>query len=544
VQLLPLHDNTTVTISHSWFEDNKADYGGAIFADNYSIINLTDNVSFVNNSASIGGVLYSNRGVITTINASTFYNNMATLGFGFGVLLSFTSTLTIEASVFHDNFATQGLIILSNSLITIKASEFHDNIAREGSLLSSSRSNMIIEGSVFYSNVNRATNGQGVLSSTQYSNITVGDCNFTNNSSPQGAVIFADIGNTIQYHSHILIDKNFGSAAVYLSSSELRGNDSGKLTFSNNSGSLVAVNSNITFSGYIKFVNNQPSKSTTGTTQGGAITLFQSNVFIDGECNLEHNHAENGGAIHSTESKLYVNGDVTIAHNTATGNGGGVYLESTSELNCQQGSTFVLYNNTAVSKGGGLHAISSSIKASFNLDYHSLLDYDYSGTRIHFTKNKAKFGGGLALEANAKLNILKYDLYYDIVSSDTNTTLFTGNSADYGGAVYVDDDTNSGTCASDPRTECFFQVLALYSNYGSGLTLQCMYFSNNSANISGSTLYGGLLDRCAVNQFAEIRHKYPPVYIDKNRGGGITYFKNVSTTYGNFYGNLPHALHS
>ena len=58
-----------------------------------------------------------------------------------------------------------------------------------------------------------------------------------------------------------------------------------------------------------------------------------------------------------------MNGNVTIAHNTATGNGGGVYL-STSELNCQQKSNFKLFNNNAGDKGGGLHATSSSIRAT------------------------------------------------------------------------------------------------------------------------------------------------------------------------------------
>ena len=73
-------------------------------------------------------------------------------------------------------------------------------------------------------------------------------------------------------------------------------------------------------------------------------------------------------------------------------------------------------------------------------------------------------GGGLSLEANAKLNILKVSLVpteSPVTYVNTNTAIFTGNSADYGGAVYVDDDTNSGTCASDTKTECFFQVLLL-----------------------------------------------------------------------------------
>ena len=519
-------NSTTVTISQSNFEDNGAEFGGAIFADNYSIINLTDNVSFINNSAeSLGGVLYSSTTVVI-INAScTFSNNKAVIG----VLYGFASTLTIEASEFHNNV---GILCLNNSSVTIKASEFHDNIGINSSLLLSIFSNVTIEGSVFYRN--RAFMLMAVLSFHRC-NVTVGNFNFTDNSSPRGAVIFADTNTKIQYHNHLLIDKNLGYAPIYLSSAEFRGNDSGNFTFSNNNGSLVAINSNMNFSGYTKFVNNQSPKfnATTDIVQeGGAITLFQSNIYIDGKCSLEHNHAANGGAIYSTESKFYVNGDVTIAHNTATGNGGGVYLESTSELNCQRGSIFVLYNNTAVSKGGGLHAISSSIKASF--DYY---DDRYIGARMNIIKNKAKFGGGLALEANAKLNILKY-CYSNY---DTNTTMFTGNSAGYGGAVYVNDDTNSGTCAShDPRTECFFQVLAIYDwlsipDYISdSMILNCMYFSNNTANISSSTLYGGLLDRCAISQIAEFYNYlkyYAPVDMERNNpiGGGIAYFKNVST---------------
>ena len=33
------------------------------------------------------------------------------------------------------------------------------------------------------------------------------------------------------YHNHLLIDKNSGSAPIYLSGSEFKGNDSGNFTF-------------------------------------------------------------------------------------------------------------------------------------------------------------------------------------------------------------------------------------------------------------------------------------------------------------------------
>ena len=517
--------NNNIIINVSQFQNNSATTGGVLAS--YSNNNITINASqFQNNSATYGGVLRSYSSNNITINASQFQNNSATL-YG-GVLFSSSSSIiTMNASEFHNNSATYGGVLdSSNSNITINASEFHNNSATLGGgvLFSSSSSIITMNASEFHNN--SATDEGGVLRSYSSTITIVGTSIFTKNVSPIGAVIYSSDDSKIQHHNYLLIDNNWADryAVIYLSDSDFIGHGSGNITFSNNSGSLVAFNSNITFMGYARFENNQPPQTITGDFQeGGAITLFQSNIFFDGSCNLEHNLAENGGAILSTESKLYVNGDVTIAHNTATRNGGGVYL-STSELNCQQKSTFVLFNNTAVHKGGGLHAISSSIKAT-----SAFTRPQYIGTRINFTNNAAERGGGLSLEANAKLYVLKYDwIYYDYYDNDTNTIIFTANEADYGGAVYVDDDTNSGTCASEPKTECFFQVLAIHSGLSGNLKTQSIYFSQNFANIAGSTLYGGLLDRCAVSQFAEVHSKYT-TYDYKDRDGGIAYFRNVST---------------
>ena len=543
-------DSSNIIIVESQFQNNSATFGGGVLASFSSNNNIIINASqFQHNSATYGGgVLFSYSSNNITINASQFQNNSATYG---EVLDSYSSNnITINASQFQNNSATYGGVLFSYSSnnITINASQFQNNSATYGGVLFSySSNNITINASQFQNN--SATYGGGVLYSYS-STITIGGSNFTKNVSPIGAVIYSSDDSKIQHHNYLLIDNNWADryAVIYLSDSDFIGHVSENVTFSNNNGSLVAFNSNITFMGYARFENNQPPQTITGDFQeGGAITLFQSNIFFDGSCNLEHNLAENGGAILSTESKLYVNGDVTIAHNTATRNGGGVYL-STSELNCQQKSTFVLFNNTAVHKGGGLHAIGSSIKAT-----SAFTRPQYTGTKINFTNNAAERGGGLSLEANAKLYVLKYDwitYYYNnsgiIISTitDTNTTIFTANKADYGGAVYVDDDTNSGTCVSDPKTECFFQVLAVHSTESNSiesnsiesnrLKTQSIYFSQNYANIAGSTLYGGLLDRCAVSQFAEVHRRYT-VCDHKDRRGGITYFKNVSTpTYYSF----------
>ena len=88
--------------------------------------------------------------------------------------------------------------------------------------------------------------------------------------------------------------------------------------------------------------------------------------------------------------------------------------------------------------------------------------------------------------------ILKHSpIYVSLSTAPFKSTLnFTGNTADYGGAVYVDDDTNAaGTCASNPKRECFFQVLAIHNSERENLEIQSMHFSDNLADIAGSTLY-------------------------------------------------------
>ena len=51
--------NSTVDIKQSKFEDNGADFGGAILAEQNSIISLSGNIFVNNNAAFNGGVLYS-----------------------------------------------------------------------------------------------------------------------------------------------------------------------------------------------------------------------------------------------------------------------------------------------------------------------------------------------------------------------------------------------------------------------------------------------------------------------------------------------------
>ena len=312
--------HSKITISQSKFENNGAEIGGAIFAEGNSIITMNNTIYTGNQCTGYelgGGALHLRGSIITitncyfeyniaihnqggvllsvgsiiTIEGSEFHNNTATNGGVLGSSYIYGSTITIQASEFHSNTATKngGVILLPLSTITVEASKFHNNTATDGGVLYTLGSTITIEASKFHNNT--ATNYGGVLGSYKRSTITISDSNFTNNSSPLGAVIYASENCTIKYHSSLLISNNSAVeyAIIYLVDSEYIGNISGNATFSNNFGSLVAFNSNITLMGYAMYVNNVYQQARTTTTlanfqQGGAITLFQSNLFFDGVC--------------------------------------------------------------------------------------------------------------------------------------------------------------------------------------------------------------------------------------------------------------------
>ena len=209
--------NSTVEINQSTFEDNGADLGGAIFAEQDSIINMSDNEFVSNNADMFGGVLASDSSTITiegskfhynsasdeggggvlisnnstiTIEGSKFHYNSASDEGGGGVLISNNSTITIEGNGFHGNNANNGGVLYSiNSTITIEASGFHDNYARDaGGVLVSDDSTITIEGSGFHDNYARKTGG--VLISAN-STITIEGSGFHGNNATNGGVLYS-----------------------------------------------------------------------------------------------------------------------------------------------------------------------------------------------------------------------------------------------------------------------------------------------------------------------------------------------------------------
>ena len=506
--LVVVNDSNT-SFSQCQFKNNRAiarnvQTISVMFMINSSVI--IDKSTFINNMEArpthVQYVIRQERGHVS-INNSYFYNNSASDG---GAISSFRGSLNVTNSTFCGNRGTLGgvLYLSQSAYVFIRNSSFTNNTATKGGVLYSLADyEIIIDTCSFHSNI--ASNKGGVLFAWG-GNIIINakDSNFTNNTAKKGAVIYALIGILLTMQSSVVIANNMASkyATIYMQESQVK--IIGHFVFANNIGSFELFNTNVSFWGNATFLNNHINSNASKFQKGGAITTFLSTINIHGICTLSYNYAENGGALHSSLSKvtLYQNGNLTITHNSAHVSGGGIYLYN-SEMNCKETSEFLFLNNFAASSGGGVHAIGSSIILSGDSDFVN--NVEFTPTGMYFRNNTAVKGGGLSLESNSKLYFMLKT--YAGFGSQLIRIHYVGNSADYGAAMFVDDDTYTGTCSMKQITECFFQTVSYDCSNSSNMhKIIRIHYVKNYANRSGSTLYGGLLDRCAINPYTKVDH--------------------------------------
>ena len=501
----------SVIITNTMFTNNSATARGGVMYSNlvHSSFIIT-NSNFLKNDATVGGVIFIfNSGSVTITNAM-FSKNSAVRG---GVMLTSGTPLNIANSTFTNNSAAVygGVMRTSGTLLlNITSSTFTNNSAAvHGGVMYSNlgRSSFIIINSSFLEN---GATGGGVIFVFNGGSVTITNAMFTKNSAVRGAsaVIFASISSLNIINSSFCANNadSYGGIMSIVDSTTTYITDG---IFDNNLGSLYIFSSNITFSGYTRFQNGKESSNKMPTKdafteprpEGGAVTSLLSTVIFTGINSFSSNRARHGGAILATESKIIMYGETTIANNTATnGGGGGISLQQ-SDLEIK--GSCVVSGNDAV-RGGGIHATSSTVAV-------------HEPSTLQFTSNQAENGSGVYLEVDSKLNVLKTRFDKD----DRHLLTFSGNHADYGGAIYVADDTNAGACL--PNNECFFQTLTINLLKSSQAAKKTdLIFSGNTANKQGANLFGGLLDRCIPSPFSE-------VYLTlRTNYSGISYLENIS----------------
>ena len=456
-----------------------------------------------------------------------------------------TNTI-IKITSFHviNNSTTNIVMLISRtSNVTIEGSNLM--IEQGSSILAEMNSNVIIINSSFCNSTIHETLLDNPLSLIQVSNgaFTMEASTILNNT---GEMIIFTRECTVNI-TNSLLGYNYGEdcilclvkSQVFINNLNISGNFGnfsvlyllktgtiikGGLIFASNHGSLLIMDSHVEFSGLSLFKNCTQLCDVSDQSRiqaEGTVTTIQSTLEFYGNITLCENYSKkSGGAIHTSESKVSVHGNIYIANNEAENGGGGAFLYQTNFIchgNC------ILVGNKANNIGGGIHAVSTIISLSYSS--HSCEKYFSS---LIIVDNEAEYGGGLYLETNSKL--------YGIVDKLSQYKIdFSGNMARAnGGAIFIRDETYSGTCNSTSslvyrmQTECFLQALYDDMNIRHNEMKRSITFTNNTA-ARGSVLYGGLLDRCTVSPMADIYNKS----IHRTRSthttiDGLTYFLEES----------------
>ena len=419
----------------------------------------------------------------------------------------YQSNIKIMNTILTDTSSKNGAISLEASTITVvHCSVTNNTFQNHGAIYTSKKCTLNISQSIFANNLVKNSALIWVQSSILlfHKSIMIAE-----NECVLGVLFISE--SLIQSNSILTIMANTATLHnIYIAQSEIV--FTGELLYSQNHGTLLLIETHTTFSGMNTFA------FCSSTTWAGALTGIQSTINVTGIVSFYNNSARIGGAVGMYSSELYINSELNIAGNVGYRNGGGLYLHQ-SELACQNQCTF--QNNFASDAGGGIYAVGSSVIVGRKVWIGSGLQTSC----LDVINNKAHKGGGISLKSYSKI--------YGIgVKGHAYKIKFVKNDATYGGAIFVDDESNPDICTSKfspykASTHCLLQTL-FYTPYAS------VTFVENHAQAAGSVLYGGLLDRCTVSHFSRIYEDRHIMQVTSNEistpSYGVDYFQNVTNT--------------
>ena len=552
------------------FIDNRAVAGGVGTTKYQCSATIEDSSGFNNVASHQGGVVYATVECLVYIKRCQFSGCKARVsslekndGSGGGVVrIGGLSKLIIKDCEIYNNTAAQfgGVVLISNhSSMYINNTQFNFNHARVGGVIDlDHKANVTIINCNFTKNL--GTNGSGAISLVS-GTLIITHSIFEQNDGDFGGAISTDLDATAIIEDSIFIgNRGFAGGTLFcyntpwitlvntLISESVASSGSvyviggivnfkGNVTITRNIGTVqVLRGAKLYLLGYTTFENNIMSnftiKADTKLNEGGALTVDRSLVTIIGLTYFYNNTAEKGAAIHAISSNVRIHSTVIIANNTARYNGGGLYLYQ-SVMTCIYTGFLKIVSNCALNSGGGIYAVSSSI---------DIVSLHHKRSFLVLIDNSAKVGGGLCMKANAKLYMLKVAYQLNETTS-SYSAVFYHNLADYGGAIAVEDGTNLDVCDSNPHliqdsslnqehahytdSECFLQLDALHghTDFNFHYASYSINFTYNYARYAGSTLFGGLLDRCIAISFID---EFFDIQIETILYNGISYLKHIS----------------
>ncbi len=439
------------------FRENKAflvegshGNGGALYSSGAGVFRVSGAARFIENTAEAkGGAVYlttsSALHLLGTVDSAMLFRANQAADNGGAIYMYTTTALTADHVSFLQNSATSGgAIYITNSA------------GAEGTKSAATLHNAVFDG-------NSATYRGGALYITSTAELTAAALTLTENTATDAGGAVYVMGSVMTVTDLIATGNKAGAngGALYLTSSShttLQSSEAGASVLSQNSsvggsGGAIALHTTSTLSLFgITFTQNSSL-----TADGGALYVRNSTVTL-------------GDATHPAVN--------TFSQNSAKGNGGAIYLDTTSSDTYLYAYTLVLTKNTA--KGGGaLYATSDNTEDIVTVDVKAL-----TATENSSTQNGGAF----------------YIYYYCVVNIDTLTA--TDNTAGLGGGVFyisqkptvtigtVTATGNRATGETDPESSSAAKGGLIYMTVtGTSVTLISGSISENAAANGGASVY-------------------------------------------------------
>ena len=545
--------NDHVIISEGMFEDNSAHQDGGVFELQDTKVEITRSSFMGNGADNNGGIIQMLGGALNIIDSQFQFNTAGNAG---GVVYLDQSAVSIFGSVFTSNRVGSrgGVLYVDQGILTIIQTLFTNNVANFGGVTwvqDVTFSSIIVDNSSFSNN--EVDNDGGVMF-VHSSSISIVNSFFTNNKAgSDGGVLYLCEGNsdsvlhsfsfrqykrstiTVTLERNTFIENQAHNGGVIYASEIKVGVCCQFVLMANNTaivtgGAIYVFKANLSiFSGNSTIMGNKArsgkvasvSESRLDSSEsqslliannvamenGGGVYLYKGQlVLFSGNSMFIGNQAECGGALYASESKIFMElHSLIVKANVAINSGGGLYLIM-SELNIGGNSTYISGNRANIA-GGGLHVANSSI----------IIKED-----VHLTNNEAEKGGGISLERYAQLKGAS-----DEIDALPAINFVSNRASRHGGALFVDDETNLAMCAAvatqnaSSTTKCFSSLVFIN-------------FFENFADISGSNLFGGLLDRCTVcTEFSQETEMHKPGVVNFQK------FSNISDAQLDTISSLP-----
>ncbi len=399
-----------VTISDTEFVNNTASVNGVIYVNN-SVVDMTG-ISATGNKAASGGVIYaSNANTRITATDSTLTNNNATNG---GVAYIANGAINFVGGVISENTAKTGAVVYSdNGKVSFDGTSITKNTASSTAGVA-----YTVDGTLNFTDASVEENtasGNGGAVYVKYTPVTITDSTFSKNiSQSNGGALYLGGSKTIINNSDFSENyaKNHGGAIydVYLNAVDTQEEQRDKAV-SNITVTGGTFEGNTAMAGAVVSIRTDCDAKFNGSTfKNNSVSGYDAKADGTG---VNDGNGEGGGAVYVGYGSLTLN-DVTATGNTASDFGG--VVDSVSSTVFVNGGT---YTENKSNSGAVLYAMS---KSTVNIDGANIS----SNESVYENKEYNNLIGGTVYANGGTLNI-------------SATTLDGNKTGYYGGAVYARD---------------------------------------------------------------------------------------------------------